>query len=365
MARIFYSMAGEGRGHAVRVRVIVDELRRDHQITLFAPGDAYQLLAPVYAGTDVVVHQIPGLYFSYTRGRVNFLQTTLNAGKYVWQMPRLISRLERAIREQQPQLVITDFEPALPRAAQRCGVPFISLNHQHFLVTNDLSSLPWQLRCSALWMDPIVRSYYSGQVETIISSFYFPPLKPWYKNVVKQIGVLLRPSILRAARQRGGFILAYIRKGVFTSVIEALRGCGRRVKLYGFGRRPREGQIEFCEIDESQFPADLAACEAVVSTAGNQLVGEALYLEKPVLAMPEANNFEQYINAHFLKDSGMGDWVELERVTGRDVAAFMERRDEFVARIDPARLNGNPRALEILRSHLPPCPSSRPAAAVV
>ena len=48
---------------------------------------------------------------------------------------------------------------------------------------------------------------------------------------------------------------------------------------------------------------------AVVSTAGNQLVGEALYLGKPVLVMPERVNFEQAINAHYLEQSGAG-WVE-------------------------------------------------------
>ena len=31
-----------------------------------------------------------------------------------------------------PDLVITDFEPLLPRAARLEGVPYISIDHQHF-----------------------------------------------------------------------------------------------------------------------------------------------------------------------------------------------------------------------------------------
>lgn len=192
MARIFYSMAGEGRGHAVRVRVLVDALRRDHEIVLFAPGDAYDLLAPIYGSTDVRVHRIPGLRFCYSDGRLNFLRTTRAAAEYLWNLPRLLARLERLMRHERPDLVITDFEPSLPRAAQRCGIPFISLNHQHLLVANDLSDLPPPLRHSATFMGLIVRAYYSGQQETIVSSFYFPPLKPLYRHV-QQIGVLLRP----------------------------------------------------------------------------------------------------------------------------------------------------------------------------
>ena len=352
MAKIFYSMAGEGRGHAVRVRVLVDALRFDHEIVLFAPGDAYDLLAPIYSGSNVRVNQIPGLRFCYTRGRLSFLKTSLATAGYLCRLPCVLARLEKMMRRDRPDLVITDFEPSLPRVARRCGVPFISLNHQHFLVANDLSNLPPSLRCTAHWMGKIVEAYYSGQEETIVSSFYFPPLKPWFQHV-KQIGVLLRPQILNACRERGKHVLAYIRKGAFPNVLEAFRRCGRPVRIYGLGDRPRDGNLDFRPIDERTFVEDLATCDAVVTTAGNQLVGEALYLQKPVLAMPESNNFEQFINAFFLEKSGTGMGVELEKVTTSNITTFLERADEFRARINPAQLNGNQQAIEAIRRHLP------------
>jgi hypothetical protein len=47
------------------------------------------------------------------------------------------------------------------------------------------------------------------------------------------------------------------------------------------------------------FLEDLAGCRAVISTAGNQLIGVALYLCKPVCVMPEAcvECVEQRLNA--------------------------------------------------------------------
>ena len=63
MATIVYSLAGEGRGHATRVRTIVELLRAEHRFVIFAPGDAYDMLAPLYAGSDVGVIRLPGLHF--------------------------------------------------------------------------------------------------------------------------------------------------------------------------------------------------------------------------------------------------------------------------------------------------------------
>ena len=63
MARILYSMCGEGRGHAARVRAIVEALRREHEIILLAPDDAYDFLASRYsaATSNVFIRRIPGL----------------------------------------------------------------------------------------------------------------------------------------------------------------------------------------------------------------------------------------------------------------------------------------------------------------
>ena len=60
MAKIFYSMAGEGRGHAVRVMTLVEHLRQQHELVLFAPGDAHEFLEKAYgAGQFESVRLVP------------------------------------------------------------------------------------------------------------------------------------------------------------------------------------------------------------------------------------------------------------------------------------------------------------------
>jgi len=352
MAKLFFSLAGEGRGHATRVGAMVEQLRRQHRVTLFASGCAFDMLAARYAtAAQVEVRRIPGLRFAYRRGRLDYWKSLWQSAPYLRRMRRNVAALAHTIERQQPDLIISDFEPLLPRAARRCGAPFISFDHQHFLSMYDLSCLPAALRRKAWWMGRFVDAFYSGQQHSIVSSFFFPPLKLGVQNVT-QVGVLLRPGVFQARPVVGRHVLVYLRRSASDGVLQALRRCGREVRVYGLGARPRDGNLRFHDVDETSFVENLASCAALVSNAGNQLVGEALYLRKPVLALPETGNFEQAVNAHFLRQSG-GDWLPEAELTAGRLRQFLDQAPMLRGQIDPANVCGNDAALAAIRAHLP------------
>ena len=358
MATIFYSLSGEGRGHATRVRAVVEQLRQQHRVVIYAPGHAYELLLPVYEGTEVNVKHIPGLAFHYKhcrltdRRQLDTFKTGMEGLHYIAQYTELSRRLQDDFETESPDLVITDFEPALPRVARQVGIPFISLDHQHFLLVSDLRKLPVDLQRHAFFMAQVVRGYYHGQVQTVVSSFYFPPLKPNTQDV-SQIGVLLRDEILQATPEHGEHIVVYLRRFGSSEVFRALEACGCEVRIYGLGAQRSIGRLKFREIDMNRFVDDLATSRALISTAGNQLIGEALYLEKPVLAMPEYCNHEQRINGHFLRDSGAGMTVGMEQMTPLYTRYFMKHCEMFRSRIDRQNIHGNTTALNIINQYLP------------
>jgi uncharacterized protein (TIGR00661 family) len=353
MGTIYFSMSGEGRGHATRVRSMVEELRGRHRVVLFCPGDAFKLLEPVYRGSEVRVIPMPGLRFFYKPNKkLDFVETGRQALQFLMRMPGRVKRLARMVRKHKPDVVVTDFEPLLPRAARRCGIPFLSVNHQHFLIVNDLSALEWRLRLASWLMSWVVWAYYSGQAETVISQFYFPPVRPEYRGRVTMAGVLMRPDILEATPTEGPHLLVYLRKFASDELIGTLKQCGHPVLIYGLGEKPTDGNLRYCPIDDRQFLADLSSCKALVTTAGNQLVGEALFLRKPVLAMPEANNHEQYINAHYLKESGGGEWCELDGLTPEILSRFLSRVPEYRKRINPEKMNGNKIVVETIERYV-------------
>jgi len=351
MASIVYSICGEGRGHATRARTVVEGLRTHHRVTLFAAGCAYELLEPYCRETGVTLHRIPGLHFQYNQtGRVELMRTAAAAARFKLAIGRYLWEVQPELERAKPDLVVADFEPILPRAARELGVPFVSFDHQHYLVVSDLSALPFGLRQRAALCAPFVRALYDWQAATIVSSFYAPPLKKAYADTTL-VGTLIRPEIAQLTPVRGRHLVAYMRRRAPAGVLEALAASGREVRIYGLGERAAEKNLRFLPIEQQRFIDDLASCEAVVSTAGNQLVGEALYLGKPMLVLPEPRNFEQAVNAHFLEQSGAG-WAEAGQLTAARLGAFLEQRDSFRARIHPERICGNAAAVRALERAL-------------
>src|SRR5207302_1375663 len=60
------------------------------------------------------------------------------------------------------------------------------------------------------------------------------------------------------------------------------------------------------EFSEQGFVDDLATSQAVVCNGGLSLIGEALYLGKPIMSVPVRNQFEQLMNARYLEKLGYG-----------------------------------------------------------
>lgn len=354
MAILFYGVMGEGRGHAARARAIVEALRHRHQIVIYTSHDALSFLSSLYPNDpSVQVRPIDGLKFHYKQGRLD-LRQTIRAGFAIWsKLSSHLAPLLDDIDREHPDLVISDFEPLIARAAQRRNLPILSLDHQHFLVAYDLSTLPWRLRMLARSMRLAVWAFGIGQRKTVVSAFYRPPLKRGYEEVV-QVGPLLRPSLRGMPCRNEGYVVSYLRRATPPHVVELLAQLKRPVQVFGLGSRPPLKQLTFHEVDEESFTSALAGCEAVVAAAGNQLLGEALYLGKPYFALPEGKHFEQCINAHYLRELGGGEWCEIEAVELDDLRRFFERLEEYRANLSGRQkeFDGTPAAVEAIESML-------------
>jgi len=349
------SMSGEGRGHATRIRSLVERMRDRHQITLFAPGDAYQFLASDYAESDDVrLVQIQGMKFHYVKRRLHLLKTIFEGLRYrFFVLNRLVKQLEKEIRDHQPDVILTDFEPGLPRAAQRCGLPYLSLTHQHFLLAYDLSSLPVRLRFFAQLMGIAVRLHYRREQVTMISSFFKSELRGNWKDRAIALGPMIRPEVRNRKTAQKKYLLSYLRKNTPGKVVSELSHAPLPVKVYGLGKQPPLGNLTFHEIDPVNFVNDMADCLGVVSAAGNQLLGECMYLGKPVLALPEARHHEQLINSYFLRQMGCGSFVTLEHFTEKDLTHFLQHQQKYKTRIQETILGqeGTEEAIEILEKY--------------
>lgn len=331
MATIAISLCGEGRGHATRISTLIERLEPDHDIRIYTSADAFRFLERRFTTRHprLTVNEIPGLVFKYRSGRLNVGQTIRAGFEYqARELGPLVDRLMDDFETHDVALAITDFEPALPRAAARQGVPLMSVDHQHFLLAYDLNLLPWSLRWNAWLMSRAVWMYITEATETIVSAFFRPPLRRGWEHVI-QVGPLLRREITKAEPNDGGYVLSYLRRHTPFSALETLAGCGLPVKVYGLGERESVGGLSFHSIDNQRFTDDLAGCRAVISAAGNQLIGEAVHLGKPLMVLPEQAHGEQLMNSYFLRSMGCGDFMHLEEITTERIRLFLDQLDRY------------------------------------
>lgn len=352
MANIHFSLAGEGRGHAARAKTVLEALSGRHRITVHTFGDAHELLEPALEGTGVAVRRIPGARFHYGRGgRVDLLRTARGNLDVLRAFPAAQRRLQAALEADEADLVISDFEPLLPRAAHRAGIPVMALDHQSVLAHGDFRQLPRALRRHATWMGRFVRAW-SRHADVAVSSSFYRPRRRAGADHVRFVGVLLRDSIRRAIPADDGHLLAYVRRGTPRCVLDTLSAQEREVRVYGSRLHARQGALRPRPVCAEGFAEDLRTCHAVVTSAGNQLVGEAIHLQKPVLAMPEAGNREQEINGWFLQDLGAGHVVDGSACDGEAVARFLEDVPRLARRCAQLDVDGTEETLRHVEAAL-------------
>ncbi len=359
MSRIALSLSGEGRGHTARTLALLEMFGDLHEMMVLAPTSALDLLRPsLQKFPHVQLHVLPHLRFQYGwSGRLSYSKSWLMAAPFIARLRKHVRSTVDSLVEFRPDIAISDFEPVLPRAALALHLPLISLDHQHFLAAMDTRVLPLSLRWKARFLRPSVKLFCPVADVHLVSSFFKYPSRRSTEHF-EQVGVLLRRDFGRIPTRVGDHLLVYARRSQSRKWLSILSNCGLPVKVYGMQQqRPYfADNIQFCPISAGQFMEDLATCRALITTAGNQLVGEALAASKPVLAVPEPGNFEQQLNGHFLQASGMGVCLKPSQFNERRLSDFLDDLDQFRERTAAFDRIGNETVRSVVASMLPSAP---------
>jgi uncharacterized protein (TIGR00661 family) len=326
--RIVYGIHGYGRGHATRALGVLPELRQRHEVLVIAGGDAYQALRHIGPVTE-----IPTLTYVYRKsGRVATPETLHENADRIWD---LLSRGEThrkvlgALRDFQPDLAICDVEPWTHQVAARLGIPRISFDHFGILAYCK-PPMPWADRLRCLRDIAVYRALTGQPDRVIVSSFYEAPTA---FPSARCVGALLREDVFQVRPVRGDYLLAYFNKGdhQYTPHVEtALQQAGLPALVYGTSRIGTDGNVTYRPPGNVPFLEDLARCRAVLSTAGNQLVGEALYFGKPLLVHPE-RCVEQRLNAAAVSRLRIGTETRHEVLSAQVIRRFLRDAPTYEA----------------------------------
>ncbi len=303
MARIIYAVAGEGFGHSSRSHIIGKRLiEAGHDVMFAGSNKSYTYLKENFGDR---VKEVFGLLFCYKNGRVNPIRTVL---KNIAAYPKgfgINRRLyKNCFSKFKPDLVISDFEPFSAWWAIRHRVPFFSIDHQHMLTHCELEKAPNQF-FARLNAYVITRYYYFWANSYIIINFFKAPTKSRSAVVAPPV---VRPEVAAVTPSDGDHIVIYTTAGTneekFRQILHSFSP--QKFFVYGFNKFEEAGNITFKERSTEGFLADVGSSKGVAASAGFSLISECMYLKKKMLLLPLPGQYEQIINAHYVKKLGLG-----------------------------------------------------------
>jgi uncharacterized protein (TIGR00661 family) len=299
MANILYGVNGEGSGHSTRAKEVISHLQsQGHRVHVASFDRGLQNL-----GGSFDITEIFGFRIAYVNNRVRYRRTLARNLVTAPRAARSLGSLIRKSKEWKIDLVITDFEPVSCHVGLRRRLPVISIDNQHCL-TNVAVSVPRHFRRDVAAVKLVTRLMTPRANAYLVTSFFDAP--PRRRNTFL-FPPILRSEVLATKPEAGEHILAYV-TSPSSDLVKLLQQVRAKFVAYGFGIEGQQGNILFKKPSMDGFLADLASAKAIIANAGFSLVSEALYLQKPYLAVPVKNQFEQIFNAYYLDKTGYGAW---------------------------------------------------------
>jgi uncharacterized protein (TIGR00661 family) len=186
----------------------------------------------------------------------------------------------------------------------------------------------------------IVKGKVPGCQHYFITTFFRPPIR---KERTSLHPPILRPEILSARAERGEHLLVYQTSTSATDLPALLQRAGLPCRVYGLRRDLKadlvDGALTYRPFSEQGFIDDLRNARAVVANGGFTLMGEAVYLHKPMLCVPVGGQFEQVLNARYLEREGFGAYAP--QITGEALGRFLSRLPDYEAALGRWRQDGN------------------------
>ncbi len=295
---IAYSCAGEGFGHAARVAALYPALSEHHTVTLFIPVPVQDFIQERLGSVPLIT--IPCLEFEKKDNTILFWKTLITNMRRIPQCLRAVIKLARMLRELDIDLIISDFDPLLPRAAKLAGIPVIQLNHPG-IVRRFIS---WDPRS---WFTALAARLLEGPADRRIYVSFFGG----------DAGPIIRKSLLVEEHSANGKIVVNVKGKARKKIVPVLESQpGLQYELF-----PRS---------EGGFDRALASCSGVITTAGHQTISEALVLGKPLLVIPQHAQYEQLLNAKMLVASKRGTFCFIENL-GTALPCFLKRLSSFTS----------------------------------
>ncbi|VVB80032.1 Glycosyl transferase family 1 [uncultured archaeon] len=306
---ILYGVTGEGFGHSSRSQEIILHLQKEgHRVLILTYGQAYPVLKDFFNKKEyknkVEIYRVEGFHISFEKGKVSVSETILKNIEPAVKNIKNWDKIIKKVKSFSPKVAITDFEPLTANISYYLGLPLISIDNQH-RITHMKIKVPAKYQTDFF----IAKGYVSlcPPIATNYITLSFTKSKLHSKKDFI-VSPVLRKEIINLKKREGTRILVYQTQKDL-EFLKVLKEIKEKFIVYGYNKNLVDGNIHYKKAGR-EFLKDLSECKGIIATAGFTLISEALYLKKPYFAVPLRGQFEQVLNALYLKQSGMGDFSE-------------------------------------------------------
>ncbi|MBE6512888.1 MAG: glycosyltransferase [Methanobrevibacter olleyae] len=319
--RIFYSVCGEGMGHAIRSSVILEHLTKKYDVYIFSSERAYEFLSKKFDN----VFEIGGFNTVYENNVVRTKKTFFKALKAnPTNLKEGYNVLYKECKRIKPNIIISDFENYASMLSKLMNIPLISLDNIHMLTQCEYDYPP-NHRTDMLTAKAVTKSYILRPKRHIITTFFYPPLK--HPKMTALYPPVLREEIMKLKPVEGEHVLVYQTAESSINLMEELKKLDYKFIVYGFNKDEVDENLTYRLFNEEQIFEDMRTAKAIIVNGGFTMISEAIYLKKPIYSTPAHKNFEQILNGFYVEKLGFGE--SHENLDVKKIENFLNNLDKY------------------------------------
>ncbi len=310
---IVYGVSGEGLGHVFEAIEITTRLRLEgHHVKVLTYGDRACHCLSAFDPTP-----IEGIHLYFDAKGMSLAATVFKNLRIFPYYLRNWRRLRRELEAFKPDVFVTAYEPFSMVASHVMRKPLISMDNQNELL---YIRAPKGTNMFAFWVAQLATRLCTYKAtHYIVKSFN---RRRSEGNRVRFVSPIIQNEIRRETPAVGNHVLVYLTKPN-PELIDALKSMDETFVVYCNNRAGSDGNITY-RAQGPTYVRDLTTCKAIIGTTGFSLIADSIFLKKPYYGVPLRKQFEQTYNAHFLSESGLGEYSE---------SISRERLERFLANL--------------------------------
>lgn len=341
--KILYGISGHGNGHITRSVYVISLLKSfGHRVKIVTYGQGVSYLKKYDKDADYL--DISGFDIYYRDGIVRNYKTfyefvkmlPLNSAKQLFIFFRVVHNFK-------PDFVISDFEPFSQLLAKSIGIPLVDIDNN--LIVSIIKEKPEESPYSEKFytkatVNLFVRKAMYHFLLTFAPEHIEVPDDAKYKLIV--VPPIIRGAIIEAKKRVSddNYILIYQTSNSMVEMIDSLTDKFPDVNFIAYRlKMDSKKNLKVKEFSNDEFVEDLAKCSGIITNGGFTLISEAIYLKKPVFAVPIRGQYEQRVNGFLVEKSGYG--LSSSTFDEKNFEKFLKNIPDYKTNLENYKQEGN------------------------